>query len=193
MRRFVIVSHTVPPAGDWSLDDLAGGAGRVDVLCRNVQAALCWSHDLRADTEVVMVFAADPAMPRAVRIHGGQVRLLNPDERSTAARIRNALQHPCPDPWWEDVEPGIQVAPFTLAEALAELDGEPVVFHKDGNPLQAAAVPEEPVFLMGDHQPLTDEDLAVAPDAARFSFGGRWLHGNHIIAITQWLLDQEAT
>ena len=91
-RTFLTVSHTVPTDGAWGLDDLAGGAGRVDVLCRNVQAALCWSHDLRPDTDVVLVFA-DPERPTAVRIQGGQVRLLNPDERSTASRIRNALRH----------------------------------------------------------------------------------------------------
>ena len=125
-RTFLTVSHTVPTDGAWGLDDLAGGAGRVDVLCRNVQAALCWSHDLRADTDIVLVFA-DPDRPTAVRIRGAHVRHLNPDERSTAARIRNALKARPEDAWWEDVEPGIQVAPFTLTETLEDLDGTVVV------------------------------------------------------------------
>lgn len=188
MRTFVVVSHTTPADGAWGLDDLAGGAGRVDVLCRNVQAALCWSHDLRDDTRVVLVFA-DPARPTAVAIDGAAVRRLNPDERSTAARIRNALQARPEDPWWEDVEPGIRVAPFTLAEVVADLDGTPVVFHTEGTPVLDATWPEDPMFLMGDHQPLTDDELAVAPGAERISFGPRWLHGNHVIAITQWVMD----
>lgn len=186
-RTFVTVSHTVPTDGAWSLDDLAGGAGRVDVLCRNIQAALCWSHDLRSDTDVVLVFA-DPANPTAVRIQGGSVRHLNPDERSTAARIRNALQHRPEDPWWEDVEPGIQVAPFTLAETLAELKGTVVVPHVDGAAFENIDLPRDPIFVMGDHQPLTDAELATCGDAPRISLGDRWLHGNAIIHLLHWRL-----
>lgn len=188
MRTFVTVSHTGDASGDWSLDDLAGAAGRVDVLCRNVQAALCWSHDLRSDTIVVLVFA-DPSRPTAVRIEGARVNRLNPDERSTAARIRNALRARPEDPWWEEVEQGIQVAPFGLAEVLADLEGTPVVPHKDGPAVNGAALPADPVFVLGDHQPLTDAELALLPDAPRFSLGATWLHGNAITSILHWVMD----
>lgn len=188
MKTFITVSHTGDATGDWGLDDLAGATGRVDVLCRNVQAALCWSHDLRPDTQVILVFAADPGRPRAVRIDGAQVKHLNPDERSTAARIRNALRHPCPDPWWEDVESGIQVAPFNLAQVLDECGGTPIVLHKDGTALADASWPENPTFVLGDHQPLTDQELAIVGDAQRLSLGEKWLHGNHVIAIVQWMM-----
>ncbi len=189
MRTFLTVSHTVPPSGDWGLDALSGSAGRVDLLCRNVQAALFWSHDLRPDTQVVLVFVADETRPTAVRIRGVAVNKLNPDERSTAARIRNALQARHEDPWWEEVESGIDVAPFTLAEALEDLDGTPVVLHRDGTPVASAPWPEDPVFLLGDHQPLADDELAAAGDAMRVSFGDKWLHGNHVIAIVNWMMD----
>lgn len=190
MRHFIIVSHTTPPDGDWGLDDLAGGAGRVDVLCRNIQAALFWSHDLRADTTVTLVFAADPKVPKAVRLSGATITRLNPDERSTAARIRNALQHPCPDPWWEDVESGIKLAPFDLQHVLAETPGTPVLLHTEGERIEAVNWPTEPVFVMGDHQPLTDEEMALVGDAMRVSLGPKWLHGNHVIAILQWVMDK---
>ncbi|MHB8634091.1 MAG: tRNA (pseudouridine(54)-N(1))-methyltransferase TrmY, partial [Thermoplasmatota archaeon] len=56
VRRFVCVSHTGDASGQWHLNDLAAGAGRVDVLCRNVQAAFFLSHGLREDVEVYLVF-----------------------------------------------------------------------------------------------------------------------------------------
>lgn len=193
MRTFITVSHTVPPDARWGLDDLAGAAGRVDLVCRNVQAALFTSHGIRRDTRFVAVFAADAERPRAVRIDGGAVRNLHPDERSTAARLRKALQHAAPDPWWEEVEPGVHAAPFDLRGVVQDAGGTPIILHKDGDDGLAAAWPDDPVFLMGDHVPLTEEELAVAPHARRISLGDTWLHGNHVTAIVQWLLDRKTS
>ncbi len=194
MRTFVTVSHTVPPDGSWGLDDLAGAAGRVDLLCRNVQAALHHSHDLRRDARVALVFAADPERPRTVLVDPRTIRNLHPDERSTAGRVRKALRHPCPDPWFEEVESGLSVAPFGLADALSELGGTPVALDRDGEALEATVatgrMPPDPVFLMGDHLPLSEEELAVAPDALRVSLGPVWLHGNHAITIVHYVLDR---
>ncbi len=92
MRRFLFVAHTTPPDGNWGLDDLPGSAGRVDVLCRAVQSTLFLSHDLRRDTDVYLAFTADPERPVCIRFEGARVQRLNPDERSTAARIRSALR-----------------------------------------------------------------------------------------------------
>jgi len=193
MRTFITVSHTAPSSGSWALDDLAGGAGRIDVVCRNIQAAMFTSHGIRRDARFVAVFAADADKPRAVRIDGGAVRHLQSDERSTAARLRSALQKAGPDAWWEEVEPGVYVAPFDLAAVLADAvaaGGTPVLLHKDGDSVLAASWPPRPVFLMGDHLPLTDAELATAPAAMRISLGDTWLHGNHVIAVVQWLLDR---
>ncbi len=192
MRTFLTVSHTVPSDGDWGLDDLAGGAGRVDLLCRNIQSAVHFSHELRRDTRVALVFVADPEAPKTVIIDPRTIRNLHPDERSTGARIRKALRHPCPDPWFEDVEPGIQVGPFGLAEAIEELGGNVVALEKDGEALETTTIPDNPLFLMGDHIPLRPEELAVAPDAHRISLGPVWLHGNHAITIMHYVMDKRA-
>ncbi|PSP87349.1 tRNA (pseudouridine(54)-N(1))-methyltransferase TrmY, partial [Halobacteriales archaeon QH_8_68_33] len=34
MRQFIVVGHDAPTTPEFPLDDLAGGAGRLDVLCR---------------------------------------------------------------------------------------------------------------------------------------------------------------
>ncbi len=190
-RTFVYVSHTVPPNGNWPLDDLAGRAGRVDVLCRNIQSALFMSHDLRKDTDVILVFHADPANEIAIRIEGANIRRLNPDERSTAARIRKVLRERHPDPWWEEVEPGLHVAPFGLGRVLGDLDGTTVILHKDGEAIDDTVLPDDPVFVLGDHQPLTDNELAVCKGAACVSLGPVWYHGNHVTTIVQFAMDKQ--
>lgn len=185
MRRFVVVSHTVPPDGQWGLDDLAGAAGRVDVLCRAVTTALFTSHGIRDDTEVLLVFPG----PSTIRIRGATVQRLNPDERSTAARIRNALGHPHPDPWWEDVEPGIAVAPFGLDDALQDA---PVLWlDRDGHDIMETELPDG-TWVLSDHQPFGESELEVLHSRAphRISLGDTWYHGHHAIAIVQYLLDR---
>ena len=47
MRRFAIVGHRAMSKGKLPLNDLAGGAGRMDVLVRAMMAALLTSHGLR--------------------------------------------------------------------------------------------------------------------------------------------------
>lgn len=193
MRHFVIVSHTVPPEGEWGLDDLAGAAGRVDVVCRAVTSAFFTSHGIRQDTGVTAVFAADAAQPVAVRIDGSQVQRLNPDERSTAARLRNALRHAHPDDWWEPVEAGIEVAPFDLQQALDDL-GLPVAWlDLKGTDALAGPLPADCVWVLSDHLPFTDaETESLAPRAGhKISLGGTWYHGHHVVGIVQYLLDRQ--
>lgn len=195
MRTFIIVSHTVPASGDWGLEDLAGGAGRVDVLCRAVSSALFVSHGIRDDTRVILVFTADPDEPVAIRIAGDQVRHLNPDERSTAARIRTALQARHPDPWWEDGEPGIEVAPFGLADILDDLGAPVLVLEREGVDARAKPVPDRAAFVLSDHQPFTDDEIRLLRDRATgsVSMGPTWYHGHQAIGVLQWILDgQEA-
>ena len=90
-RNFVIIGHRARTAADWTLDDLCGGAGRLDVLVRCVTAALWKSHGLREKTDVWLILNGPPNAPITVHFSGKNIRYLNPDERSTAALIRNGL------------------------------------------------------------------------------------------------------
>ncbi len=193
MKHFVLVSHTVDPSGAWELDDLAGGAGRVDVLCRAITMALFTSHGIRADTDVTLVFTAGE--PSAVRISGASVNRLNPDERSTAARIRNAQRHPHPDPWWHDVEPGIQVAPMDLAEVLDDLAAPVLWLDQTGVDIMADTIPAEATWVLSDHQPFSEAEVATIRQRATgaVSLGDTWYHGHHVIGVVQFLLDRQAT
>lgn len=198
MRRFVVVSHTARADGDWDLNDLAGACGRADVLCRAVSTALFLSHGIRADTDVILVFVADAARPRAVRIEGAAIQRLSPDERSLAGRIRQALRAGADleDPWWEEVDAGLQVAPFTLAEVLDDLgDSLLVLLDPEGEALEGPAlegVAGDAVYALSDHQPFTAEEAALLAGRARLrlSLGPHWYHGHAVVAVVQHRLDR---
>lgn len=194
MRRFVFVSHTGDSSGDWHLNDLSAGAGRVDVLCRNVQSAFFLSHGLREDVEAYLVFAASPVRQKVVRIQGNAIQMLHPDERSTAARIQQALKVNWSVPDWKEVQRGLAVARFGLEELLEDLKGKGtlVLLDPQGTAVQEWTPPADPILLLSDHVPFTAAEYRLLDGlgAQRVSLGPYWYHGNHAAAIVQWRIDQ---
>ena len=87
MRRFVILGHKAPLTADFTLNDLPGGAGRLDVLCRALGASLFVSHGIRKDVEAILVMQDQ----LHIRVVGDRVKRMNPDERSTAALLKKAI------------------------------------------------------------------------------------------------------
>ncbi|MFZ2411418.1 MAG: tRNA (pseudouridine(54)-N(1))-methyltransferase TrmY, partial [Candidatus Methanoperedens sp.] len=107
MKSLIIIGHkavTVP----FSLNDLPGAAGRMDILCRCVNAALFLSHDLRRDVRVYLILKGEPAPPKLIRFDGAAVRYLSPDERSAASLIKKALEKNVQD-FWTESTPGVSV------------------------------------------------------------------------------------
>ena len=51
MRKFVMVGTRAMAKGKLPLSDLAGGAGRMDVLVRALMSAILTSHGIRKDVE----------------------------------------------------------------------------------------------------------------------------------------------
>ena len=119
MRRFVIVGHKAVTTGDFKLDDMAGGAGRLDILLRCINSAFFLSHKLRRDVEVFLIMQGPPNPPRTVRLVGNELKYLNPDERSTGALVRNALLQTGEGETRSS--PGIYVSNRTFSDVVSEL------------------------------------------------------------------------
>jgi tRNA (pseudouridine54-N1)-methyltransferase len=193
MRQFVIIGHDAPTTGDFSLSDLAGGAGRLDVLCRCVSAAFFLSHDIRKDVRVHLVLGEE----YTVTFDGETIRRLNPDERSTAALIRTALEEREEAIGHVPVEtsPGVSLTRRGFTPTLEDVgaDGTVVHLHEDGDPVVAVDPPADPVFVLSDHRDFTDEEretLATHTDR-RISLGPKPLHANHAITVAHNYLDTD--
>ena len=187
-RDFVYVAHDVPTDADFSLNDLTG-AGRLDLLCRCIGAALLTSHGVRDDTTARLVVRGEHDV--TVRFEGAEVRGLNPDERSIAGVVRAALDERT---YYEvEARAGVYVAEKTLAEVLSGTDGETVLLHEDGEHAAEAEPPAEPAFVLSDHHGFTDDELAAAEAAGarRISLGPVALHADHATAVAHNLCDTD--
>jgi tRNA (pseudouridine54-N1)-methyltransferase len=190
MRQFVVIGHDAPTTPDFSLDDLSGGAGRLDLLCRCVTAACLLSHDVREDVRVHLVLQDE----FTVTVDGNEVRRLNPDERSTAALVRTALEARDEAVGHMPAEstPGVSIRRFGLADVLEHLVAGTVVhLHEDGDPVVAVDPPADPVFVLSDHHEFTDAEAdllsTVADEQVRLSPVS--LHADHAITVAHNYLD----
>ncbi|WP_248515988.1 tRNA (pseudouridine(54)-N(1))-methyltransferase TrmY [Salinarchaeum laminariae] len=190
MRQFIVVGHEVTPDVEISLDDLPG-AGRFDVLCRSVTAGLLTSHGIRTDALVHLVI--DDAV--TITVDGASVRRLNPDERSTAALLRGALEEREEAIGHQPVEssPGVELRRRGLEATLDAVaaSGDLIVLDEDGDPAPSVQPPEDPVFVLSDHHDFTEDERTVLAqhDATPISLGPQALHGDQAITVAHNWLD----
>jgi Uncharacterized conserved protein len=194
MIRFVIVGHKAVSTGDFKLDDIAGGAGRLDILVRCVNSAFFLSHNIRKDVELYLVHLGGEDSPKTVRFSGEEVRYLNPDERSTSSLIRNALMKKVPDGAEVKSSPGIYVSRRSFSDLISELSesGKIVYLKEDGTDVSEYAFPEAPVFVLSDNRDLTEEEESVLAEMTpdKISVGPHSLHADHCIIIVHNFKDR---
>jgi tRNA (pseudouridine54-N1)-methyltransferase len=198
VRRFIVVGQRARTARDLPLDDICGAAGRWDLLARCVQGSLFLAHDLRRDSELVLVLLGEPDAPKAVRVSGGTVRNLNPDERSTVALLSRALEVPLPrNGRWVEVQPGIHVARRGLRGVLEEPGDGPMVLLDEDAKVDAGGLPallggDDATFVLGDNNGLDKEQMSEVRSRGAYevSLGPKPLHTDHCIVIVHNLLDR---
>ncbi len=179
MISFTVVGHTAVADDSFSLNDLPGAAGRMDVLCRCVNSALHISHGVRSDSECTLLLLGGQKAPVTVRFSGESIRSLNPDERSPAALIRKALALTCGTEFRE-AAPGLMVRKGGLERLLSE--GQYAVLDENGTDIRkAGTLPAR--FLLSDHRNFTQMEEALIASYPRYSVGPAVLHADHAITI----------
>ena len=180
MVSFVVVGHHARTDGDFSLNDLPG-AGRMDVLCRCVNASLFLSHDLRRDADCCLVLLGGPKAPKTVKVSGSSVRSLSPDERSAGALIKKALSIPCGSEFREAAS-GVSVRAGGLERLMTEL--RCAVLDEKGTDIRTVSVLPDS-FLLSDHENFTGAEELLTGDRPRYSVGPVCLHADHAITVLQ--------
>ncbi|OGS43655.1 MAG: tRNA (pseudouridine(54)-N(1))-methyltransferase TrmY [Euryarchaeota archaeon RBG_13_57_23] len=192
MRRFIVIGHRAITSADFKLDDLCGSTGRLDILLRCVNSAFFLSHGIRRDVEITLMLLGEPNPPKTIRINGSEVKYLNPDERSTAALIRNALlqkgegERKC--------SPGIFVSERSYEEVLSNISKESKVYYlkEEGEDIRKVPLGQDVTFVLGDDQDLTavEEEILMRYEPKKLSLGPMSYHADHCVTVVNNELDR---
>ena len=190
MRRFFVVGHRASTSPTFPLDDLAGGAGRIDIVLNAANAALLTAHGIRTDVEVGLLLLGPPDPPRLVRLQGQGLRSYQPDIRSNAALLRRSLEHASRVE--RETSPGLVASRATFAEALDRFGPTYVYLKESGKDIRVTDLPADGTFVLSDNQDLTAEEERVLLDrgAVVVGLGRVALHTDHAIAIVHNELDR---
>ena len=200
MRRFVVIGQQAGASNDFSLDDLPGSSGRLDVLLRCVRAALLVSHGVRRDVVVYLVFLGG-RQPRVLRFDGAAAKFVRPDERSLATLVKKALAKADDLQWtargFVDVKAGIASASGGLADVIADLGcATPFVLDENGADVRDSKDwgRGDVAFFVGDHKGFGEATrTSLAAIGARpIRVGPVSLHAEDAIAVVSNEIDRGA-
>lgn len=192
MRQFVIVGHDAPTTPEFSLDSLPG-AGRLDLLARCVTSSLLLSHGIRTDVRTHLILGDE----YTVTFDGESVKRLNPDERSTAALVRGALEQRKEAVGRMAVEtsPGVSLTRGGLEPTLEAIasDGTVLTLHEDGAPVAESAPVANPIFVLSDHHEFAATERSAIREHSdqQRSIGPEALHADQAITVAHNWLDTD--
>ena len=166
----------------------------MDILVRCVNSAFVMSHNLRKDAEIYLVLEGGEDAPKTVRFQGSTVKYLNPDERSTASLIRNALLKKVPKEGEISSSPGVFISRMSFDDVIDKLAklGNFVYLKEDGEDCREFQFPENPIFVLGDNQDLTEaeEKKLLEQGPSTINVGPYSLHADHCMILVQNELDR---
>jgi tRNA (pseudouridine54-N1)-methyltransferase len=197
MRRFVVVGRDATASDAFSLEDLPGTSGRLDVGLRCLRAALLVSHGLRRDVVVYLVLGGGPRAPRVLRVRGEDARFLRPDERSLAVLAKKALaggDDESENAGFVERRPGVAVARGGVACVVADVGSASLYVLEEGarDLRQAPAFADDVVFFLGDPGGF-DESVRrqlASLGATSLSIGPVGVHAEDAVAVVSNELDR---
>jgi len=178
MLRFAVIGHKATTNPTFSLNDMPGGAGRMDIMCRCINTSFFLSHDLRRDVECFLVLKGGDT-EKTLRFAGETIRSLNPDERSAGALIKKGLTT-VPEDTFKKAADGIHIRKGGLGKLLQDYPF--AVLDENGEDIRTAeTLPEN--FLLSDHMNFTEEEMELIKDLPKYSVGPKVLHADHTITV----------
>jgi len=189
MRQFILYAKKAVTSPEFSLDDLPGSGGRMDLVARCICNALWISHALRRDTCIHVVACGSPNPPVVISFYGDTLRGVSPDERNIAAWIKKVLAR-------KRKNPGIRIRRIGFQQLIEELASEGTFFYildEKGTDIAVVKLKEDSVFVLGDHlgMPRNEEEFVERFEHEKISLGTTSYLASHCITVLHYELDKK--
>lgn len=188
-RTFLIKSSTARTEADFSLRDVAGSGGRLDVVCRSLIAALTRGDEVRRDAEVYAVLEGPPSPPKTVHVRGSMLTDVPRSEVEVAELLFKLLSGEGV-PGCSVVRKGLERLVKDLARGGARL----YYLHEKGEPVDELPLPTsgQVCFILGDQAGLSpnNEKFLEELKVERVSLGPKVYLSSHCITVINYELDR---
>lgn len=197
MREFILYSGKGRTSPDFSLKDMTGSGGRMDLNARCVISALWLSQDIRRDSRIIISLNGPPDPPLAISFSGGELKRVSPDERNIGIWLRKTLGERglLKEDEWLETSDGIKMARKSFRELLEEQRGRNLyMLREDGEDIRKAEMGKDPVFLLGDHIGLPEEvaETALESGAKKIGLGRKSYFSSQSITLVHNELDRRS-
>ncbi len=188
MRNFIYFSGHAATTGNFG--DLMK-AGRMDIVLHVIIATFFLSHDFRKDTKLHLVFYGQPDPPKHIEI---QVTDDLEISKKDVGNLIKKILYKYKQGQKTEVLPGcfIEKKSFLkVVEELQEQGKEIFILDEDGEDIRKAEIPDDCVFILGDHKGLPKKEMKrLKQTATRVSIGPKTYFASQTVAIVNNELDR---
>jgi len=188
MRHFVYFSRNAATTGNFG--DLMK-AGRMDIAIHVIIAGLFLSHDFRKDAKIHLVFYGMPDPPKHIEIQ--VMDELEISKKDVGSMIKKILYK-----YREGKKTEVFAKCFVekksllkVVEELQEEGKEIFILDKKGEDIRKAKIPEDSVFIVGDHEGIPAKELKRLKEIANpISVGNKTYFASQVVAVVNNELDR---
>lgn len=190
MRNFVYFSNSASTSGKALSGDLMK-AGRMDIAIHTIIASFFLSHDVRKDTKLHLVFYGMPDPPKHIEIEIKEG--LDISKKDIATLIKKIL-YKYKEGKKTEVFPGVFIEKKSFLNVVQDLiDEEKEIFilDKQGEDIRDVKIPDNCVFILGDHEGLPQKELKRLKKSCNLvSVGPKMYFASQTVAIVNNELDR---
>lgn len=188
MRHFVYFSKQASTSGNFS--DLMK-AGRMDIAIHVIIASFFLSHDFRKDAKIHLVFYGMPDPPKHIEMRVTDE--LEISKKDVASLIKKMLYKYKPGKKTE-VFPECFIEKKNFLSVIDELmkqGNEIFILDKRGEDIRNVKIPENCVFILGDHEGLPKKEMKRFKNVlTKVSIGPKIYFASQTVAIVNNELDR---
>ncbi len=192
MRSFIYFSRSAVTSG--SMISRAGGdlmrAGRMDITLHTIISAFFLSHNFRKDVKLHLVLYGPPTPPRHIEIRVTDE--LEISKKDIGNMIKKIL-YKYKEGKKTEVFPGCFVEKKSLLNLVEELNKEGkeiFILDRSGESIRNIKIPEENVFVLGDHEGIPKKELKrLKKIATPVSVGKRTYFASQVVTVVNNEID----